>query len=251
MNDTNKPQPTGNQCSAWASLYKVGGLAALVAGVFFRRNIGAEILLFTGQTKPSTVAEWFTLLQSNSALGLSLLNIFDIVNYALVGVMFLALYASLKRTNQSYVTIATAFGLVGVSTYFASNTSLSMLSLSNQYAAAVTEAQKSTLLAAGQTMLTVGAGTGIYMSLFLLAVAGLLFSVVMLQSKVFGKITAYIGILASTFDLVYCITFAFIPELDALLLSAAGLALMIWHILLGRKIYKLNYTTRRGDMIHE
>lgn len=246
MKDANKPQSTGNQGSVWASLYKVGGLAALFAGVFFRRNIGAEILLFTGQTKPSTVAEWFTLLQSNSALGLSLLNIFDIVNYALVGIMFLALYAALKRINQSYVTIATTFGLVGVATYFASNTSLSLLSLSNEYVAAVTEAQKSTLLAAGQIMLTVGAGTGIYMSLLLLAVAGLLVSVVMLQSKVFGKITAYTGILASVFDLVYCVTFAFIPELDALLLSAAGLALMIWHILVGRKLYKLNYITKMG-----
>jgi hypothetical protein len=250
MKDANKLQSTNNQDSAWATLYKVGGVAALVAGVVFRRNIGAEILLFTGQTKPSTVTEWFTLLQSNSALGLSLLNIFDIVNYALVGIMFLALYAALKRTNQSYMAIATTFGLVGASTYFASNTSLSMLSLSNQYATAVTEAQKSALFAAGQTMLTVGAGTGVYMSLLLLAVAGLLVSVVMLQSKVFGKITAYTGIVASAFDLTYCITFAFIPELDALLLSAAGLALMIWHILLGRKLYKLkNYTTKWG-VIH-
>jgi hypothetical protein len=233
--------------SNWRSLYRIGGIAALIAGIFFRRNIGAEILLFTGQTAPNTVADWFQLLQSNSILGLSLLNIFDVVNYALLGLMFLALYVALKQTNRSYMTIATAFSLTGIAVYFASNTSFSMLSLSNQYAAATTEAQKSMFLAAGQTMLAVNHGIGVYMSFLLLAVATLLASVVMLRSPIFGNITAYIGLLASVFDLTYCVTFAFIPELDALLLSAAGLGLMVWHILVGRKLYKLNaYNKKEG-----
>lgn len=231
---------SGNQNFKWNSLYKIGGLAALISGIVFRRNIGAEIFLFTGQTAPNTVTDWFSLLQSNSILGLSLLNVFDVVNYALLGLMLLALYVALKQTNESYMTIATALGLTGVTTYFASNTSFSMLSLSNQYATATTEAQKSMLQAAGQSMLTINQGTGVYISLLLLAVAGLLVSVVMLNSRIFGKKTAYLGILASALDLTYCITFALVPELDAVLLSGAGLCLMIWHIVVGRKLYKLN-----------
>jgi hypothetical protein len=115
-----------------------------------------------------------------------------------------------------------------------------MLSLSNQYSAATTGAQKTMLLAAGQTMLAQGQSTGVYTSLLLVAVAGLIISVVMLQSKVFGKATAYVGILAGALDLAYCITtFALVPELDAFFLSSAGLCLMIWHILAGRKLYQL------------
>ena len=230
----------------WSSLFRIGGLAALIAGVLFRRNISAELFLFTGEMPPNTVSDWFGLLQNNNLLGLSLLNVFDVVNYALLGIMFLALYVALKKTNQSYMTIATAVGLTGVAVYFASNTSFSMLSLSNQYAAATTEAQKSILLAAGQTMLTINQGTGVHLSLLLLAVAGLLVSIVMLQSKTFSKITAYVGILASVFDLTYCVTFILLPELDALLLSAAGLCLMVWHILVGRKLYKLNNINKMG-----
>jgi hypothetical protein len=108
-----KTTPCQTVNSKWTSLYRIGGVAALVAGLFFRRNIGAEIVLFAGQTPPNTVLDWFTLLQNNSLLGVSLLNIFDVVNYALVGIMFLALYGALRRVNESYTTIATALGFAG------------------------------------------------------------------------------------------------------------------------------------------
>ncbi len=80
----------------WKRLFRMGGAAALMAGVFFRRNIAAEIGLFNQTVPPVTVSDWFAFLQSNRLLGFVYLNIFDIVNYALVGVMFLALYAILR-----------------------------------------------------------------------------------------------------------------------------------------------------------
>jgi hypothetical protein len=66
----------------------------------------------------------------------------------------------------------------------------------------------------------------------------------MLRSDVFNRATAYVGILASALDLAYCIAFAFVPTVDSDLLAvcfmpAAGLFLMIWHILVGRRLYRL------------
>ncbi len=244
--------------AGWKSLYRAGGVAALIAGVFFRRNIAAEIGLFSQRPSPVTVSDWFALLQSNRLLGLSYLNIFDLVNYALVGLMFLVLYAVLKRANKSYMAVATALGFVGIAVYFASNTAFSMLSLSDQYTAATTEAQRNILLAAGQALLAInrfsspGAhpGAGGYMSLLLIAVAGMITSVVMLRSAVFNRATAYVGILASAFDLAYCITFAFIPMVDSKLLAvsfipAAGFFLMIWHIMVGWRLYQLGRLERK------
>jgi hypothetical protein len=133
-----------------------------------------------------------------------------------------------------------------------------MLSLSDQYAAAATEAQRTTLLAAGQAMLAInrfsdpGAhpGAGGYMSLLLIAAAGMITSVVMLRSDVFNRATAYVGILASGLDLAYCVAFAFVPAVDSELLavcfiSAAGLFLMIWHILIGRRLFQLGADHRK------
>ncbi|MEA3458685.1 MAG: hypothetical protein U9R21_08425, partial [Candidatus Thermoplasmatota archaeon] len=99
----------------------------------------------------------------------------------------------------------------------------------------------------GQAVLALGAiyqGTGIYVSFLLLAVAGLIISAIMLRSNIFSRVTAYVGILASAFDLAYCIAFAFLPAVDIELVAvctipAAGLLLMIWHILVGRRLYQL------------
>ncbi len=236
--------------ATWKSLYKVGGAAALIAGLIFRRNLGPEISLFSAQAQPITVVDWFTLLTRNKLLGIAYLNFFDIVDYALLGLMFLALYAALKQINKSAMTIATTLGMVGIAVYFASNTAFSMLSLSDQYARATTEAQRSMLLAAGQAVLAIndpGAtyqGTGVYMSFLLVALAGLIISLVMLRSNTFSKVTAYVGILASACDLIYCLTFAFIPSLDVILLSFAGLLLLIWHVLIGVKLIQLGRAVR-------
>lgn len=232
--------------SAWKWLYTAGGAAALVAGVLFRRNLGAEISLFSPQKQPDTVSGWFALLQHNRLLGLSYLNLFDLVDYALLGLMFLALYVALRRASESLMAIALTLGLVGIGVYFASNPSFELLSLSNQYTAAATETQRSMFLAAGQAMLAAYQGTGVYLSFLCLALAGLITSMVMLQSDLFGRATAYVGILAAAFDLTYCITFALAPAMTVYLLSAAGLLLMIWHILIGLRLYRLGQAIPGG-----
>jgi len=179
--------------SLWKGLYRVGGAAALLAGVVFRRNLGVEVSLF-GPQAPASVAGWFALLQENRLLGLTLLSIFDVVDYALVGLMLVALCVALWRTGRSASAIATACGLVGIAVSFASNAAFAMLSLSDQYAAAASEAERSMLLAAGQALLAAGEGGGFYLSILLLAVAGLIFSALMLRSGAFGRAAAWVGL---------------------------------------------------------
>jgi hypothetical protein len=244
--DTASAETVDSTCNG---LYRIGGAAALVAAIVFRRNLAAEIGLF-GTQAPGSVVGWFALLQSNRLIGLAFLNVFDLADYALVGLMFLALYAALHRAGKCASAIATVCGFVGIAAYFASNTALTMLSLSDQYAAATSEAERSMLLAAGRAALALNQGTGYYVSLFLLAVAGLVFSVLMLRSAVFGRATAWVGLLAGALDLAYCAAFPFVSAAGADLvavctLPAAGLLLMIWHILIGLKLSKLARLERK------
>jgi hypothetical protein len=237
--------------AGWEGLYRAGGVAALVAGIIFRRNLGAEIALFSAQKQPEAVNDWYRLLQENRLLGLAYLNIFDLVNYALVGVMYLALYAALRRAHKSQMAIATTAALVGIAVYFASNTALSMLTLSEQYAAATGEAQRSTLVAAGQALLALnrfsspGAqpGAGGYLSLLLIAAAGMMTSLVMLRSDVFSRVSALVGVLASGLDLAYCTAYAYAPAADSerlavIFIPAAGLFWMVWHVWVGWRLLK-------------
>ena len=226
----------------WAGLYKIGGIAALLAAVLFRRNIGAEVSLFTGaEAIPHAAADWYALVQGSPFAGLSFLAVFDLANTALVGLMFLALAAALGQTHKSASAIAIASGLVGIAVGFAANISLTMLSLSRQVAAATSAAAQAALLAAGQTVLAthdplaVYPATGAYVSLLLIAVAGLLFSVSMLRAN---RATAVVGLLATGCDLAYCLTVFSAPALRVLLLAAGGLFLMIWHLLVARVLLK-------------
>ncbi|MFO7584234.1 MAG: hypothetical protein R6W69_05850 [Anaerolineales bacterium] len=232
-----------NQAETWKPLYRVGAVAALLAALLFRRNIGAEVSLFTGvESIPTTVADWYALLQANPFVGLSLLAFFDLLNYALVGVIFLALGAALWQVNQSATALALASGLVGVTLNLASNISLTMFSFSQRYATATSAAQRADLLAAGQAVLAGSdplaaiPGTCALVGLLLVALAGLLFSLVLLPSH---RETATLGLLASGCDLAYCLVFPLTPIAPVyLLLAAAGLFWMLWHLLVARVLWK-------------
>jgi hypothetical protein len=245
----------------WNSLYKLSGAAALIAVLIFRRWLGEEFLLLRSlgiihvgpRALPSSVIDWFTLLHTQRFIGLTLLNVFDLVNYALVGLMFLGLYASLRRVNRSYMTLAMALGIVGIAVYFASNQAFSMLSLSEQYASATTDAQRSVLLAAGQALLAIS-NTGVFgqtaISFLFVNLAGLIISMVMLRSGIFGKATAYVGILANGFGLGYPIGLILAPKvlvLAVISLSASACFLVIWYIQIARRLFQLGYGKPHGS----
>jgi len=216
--------------SAWKPLYRVGGAAALTIVVLFV----TQIIVLVASPPPSTVIDYFTLFHKNGLLGLLDLDLLSIVDYALFVPLFLALYIALRRVSPSFMAIATTLALVGIAVYFASNTAFEMLSLSNQYAAATTDAQRSLILAAGQAMLAIYQGTAFDVSYVLLSIAPLIISVVMLRSNVFGKVIAYVGILANAIGLGF-----FVPTIGVFLSLVSVVGLLIWYILIGRRFFLL------------
>jgi hypothetical protein len=195
--------------------------------------------------QPSTAAGWFSLLQDDALIGLLLFDVVDLVNYALVGLVFLALYAALHRANRSAMSIATAFGLVGVGVYLTSNHAFAMLSLSERYAAATTEAQGAMFLAAGEALLaiynpgSIYQGTGFYAGYFLVVLAGLIISVVMLRSRDFYKATAYVGILANALVLADFVLLVLASGLYGLGTVASALFRVTWMVLIAFGLFRL------------
>ncbi|HCJ35968.1 MAG TPA: hypothetical protein DHV65_16935, partial [Ktedonobacter sp.] len=132
--------------SAWKSLYKIGGVAALAEIAII--VIQAPILILYPQ--PTTVMGHLTQFQSNKLLGLLDLDLMLILGGAFSVLILLALYAALRRASPSLMTIALTLGLGGIALYFAVNPTFSMLYISDQYAAATTDAQRAAFLAAGE-----------------------------------------------------------------------------------------------------
>ena len=236
---------------AWQRFYFVGGAAALIAVVVFRRHFGAEIGLLMdmgiiSMELPVSAFDWFALLQANRFLGLLMLDLFDIVNYMLVGLIFLALYGALRRANKVAMTIATAFALVGVAVSLASNQAFAMLTLSDQAAAASTDAMQAQFLAAGEALLANHNPSGIHLGLFLVALAGLIASVVMLRSRVFGKATAIVGLVANSLVLAYYVALPLVPAIAFLFPAASAPFRLLWYILIALRLFQLGRGAPEG-----
>ncbi|MFN2291521.1 MAG: DUF4386 family protein [Anaerolineae bacterium] len=228
----------------WRLLYVLGGAAALIAVVVFRRHFGAELTVLMDMgiislEPPSSALAWFALLQDKQFLGLLLLDLFDLVNYMLVGLMFLALYGALRRANKVAMTVATATALVGVAIYLASNQAFAMLALSDQYTGANTEAMQAMFLAAGEALLAIHNPAGIHLGLLLVALAGLVASVAMLRSSVFGKVTAILGVVANGLVLTYFVALPLVPAIAFLLPAASAPFRLLWYILIARRLFQL------------
>jgi hypothetical protein len=241
MPQNNQITNGGAMNSRWKDLYKIGGAAALIAAVL----LPLEIIIFTVWPLPNTVMGYFTLFKSNNLIGLIDFYLLEVVAYALFIPMFLAIYFALKRFNESYMVIATILAIIGITVFFATNNPFSILSLSNQYAAATTEAQKSMILVAGQAIL-VNTGQravgGFNMGFFFLSVAGLLVSAVMLRSNIFSKATANVGILAFAISLADYFRIIFVPSaiiLTLIIAITSALFLIIWLILVGLRLFQL------------
>jgi hypothetical protein len=225
---------------AYQSLFKLGGVSALMVVVL---TLG-EIVGFAFFPQPVAVLDWFKLFQSNWVIGLLDFWGLEVPMYAMFAIVFLALSAALRKGNESRMAIALTLALLGIGVFFATNNPFSMLSLSNQYAAATTDAQRSTFLAAGQAVLTntnQRAVGGFNTGLFLVSAAGLLVSVVMLRSKTFSRLTAYMGIAANVLVLADYVREALTssPVVALLVILPSAILLMIWFVLVGRRLSQL------------
>jgi hypothetical protein len=232
--------------SAWKALYITGGVAALLAVLVFRRFFAVEMMTFNGfgvfevpPNEPATALEWFSLLERNKLVGLILLGTVDLINYALVGLIFLAIYGALRKANEIAMELAALLSMISISVYFATNQALSLLYISQQYQATTSEAQRVVYLGAGEALSAKVQGTGWYVSLFLIYLAGLIISVVMLKSNVFNKVTAWTGILANSFGLLLFPALVFTPAIIWLPPSLSAPFRVTWYVLIALKLFNL------------
>jgi hypothetical protein len=165
-----------------------------------------------------------------------------VIDNVLLIPILLALYVALRKTNEPFMVLGTMLGFIGIACLFTSNPSVSMYSLSGQYAAATTELQRSLFLAAGQAMLAAYSGTAYHLSLILGSLALVIICIVMLQSKIFSKATAYMGILANVLALGL-----YVPKIGIYILLFSIIFLWVWYVLITRKFFQLGRIVSKGE----
>jgi hypothetical protein len=230
--------------SQWKSIYILGGITAILSliCVVFDIVVGSS----TGgnlSALPQTAVDRFAQFQESPWLGLYNLDLLNTVNQLISIPVYFALYAAHRKTNKPYALFGLIIFLVATTIFVTTNTALPMLELSRKYATAA-EPQKVLLAAAGEAMLARGmhGSLGVFFGFFLSTVATLIFSIVMLQGKVFSKANSYIGLIGNTLMLIYIILVTFAPAVKDMAMAFAmpgGLLLLAWMVMLTVKLFQL------------
>ena len=229
--------------SQWRSLCRMGGIAALLQLICVLTSLVVGI---TMGAEPTTVEEYFTLLQQDRLVGLLRMDFSTLILICLYPLTSFGMYAALRQTHKAYASLAVALIFVGMTLALAPHSAFSMIRLSDQFAAASSLAHQEQLMAAGEAVISSGmwnSTSGFLAGIFLQG-GSVILSVVMLSSKYFSKATGITGILANGFDLVHVFVALFNPSLAVILLYISGPFYLLWFPLLARDLYKLG---RRVD----
>ena len=216
--------------ASWSPLYRMAGVAALITAVL----VPVQLAVFMAYPFPDTVAGWFQLLQDNPLAGLVNLDLLLVVDNVLLVVIALALYVALRPASPAVTTMATGLWLLGIAMFIAANPALEMLALSNQFAAATSEVQRSAAVAAGHAVMAGWEGTAFQVGYVLGQLAGILVGLVMLRGHRFGRA------IPSTLIVGNLIGFGlYLPAVGVAISAFSGLVLWAWYLLIARKFLRL------------
>jgi hypothetical protein len=229
-----KSQTSNNRetISCWAGLWRAGSVSALLlVAIIITTGI---VFAIEPQPLDGTALDWFMLFQKNPLLGLVESELLMIL-YVIVSMpVALSLYILLRSVNPSWMLVYLVLGLIGVMCFIAARPAFEMLYLSRGYAAATSESERAMFLSAGQAMVATFHGTAFQISYILGSVTGLIVSLVMLQTKIFGKAFAYVRIASSICDFGL-----YIPVVGIYISMFSVLFLFIWNIMIARRLWQL------------
>lgn len=240
MSNVERDQGTsvGSADTGWDALCRMGGVATLILMAYSLATM-VQLLVLGGQ--PATAAEAFSLLQNSRVLGLLRLDLPTVFALPLYYLVFLGLFAALRRSDAACATLSTSLAFVGVTLVVATPTGLSMLYLSEKYAAAATEPMRVQFLGAGEAVMAadIWHGAAAIIGGLLLQSGAVLISVVMLRSSVFSKTVAYVGIVTHGLDLAHVLLRPLVPSTGFVLMVVAGPLYLIWFPLVGHRLLQL------------
>jgi hypothetical protein len=217
-------------------LYRVGGLSALALGIGY---IVIMILYIPLGAPPNGAEARLTYLAGNTSAWWAILILSVLTDFLFVPLMF-ALYVALKGINRNLMLMATAFvGLFVVLDLALTWTNYaSLITLSNDYVAATTDAQRAVIIAAATypSLALEYIFLGVYIIL-IPAIGILITGIVMLEGN-FSKSSAYVGLATGIFGIIGVLGPFFVNFLGIAIILASILT-TVWALFVGYKLYRL------------
>lgn len=214
----------------WRSLYRIGAVAALLSVIVIPVSI---VSFFIWPTFPDDILR---VIQEDWLAGLMGLDFMYLLGNVFAIPFFLVLYVTLKQVDEGWALVALTLGLLGLVCLVPSRPIPEMFALSDQYAAAATDAERAIYQAAGEAMLAHFHGMAYHAHYVLGSASLLMSSFLMLRSHTFSKTIAYVGI--ATNIVVFGL---YVPEVGVYISLLSVVGYLLWYILIARRLVQLGW----------
>ncbi len=218
---------------SWKGVYRLGGVCLLVSGLTF---LAVAIISLVLGPAPSGGEEYLKSLASHALLAQVNFGIYAITDFLMMPVI-LALFLSLKHINRNAMLVAAGILALYIIFDFAITemNSLTLVSLTQHYTAAASDAERSAYVAAADYALaTLPIAT---FCSYAVSSIGLIITGLVMLKGVFNRPTALLGIFAGVEGTVGAF-YGIYPPLTALLIPAL-ITYGLWAILGGVRLFKL------------
>jgi len=224
--------------STWKPIYKLGGISALL---FVPYSLVTIIVFMFLSQMPETALEAFNALKENRFLGLLRMDALTLIIVPLYYVIYLCIFDGIKKTNHGFASLGALLAFAGITLFLATPSAFSLVPLSEKYAAATTPAEQAQFLAAGEALMAADMwhSSGAILGGFLMLIAALIVSIIMLKSENFSRATAIVGVVTYGFDLANKLVSIFNPQIGIFFMMVSGPLYLVWFPLLARDFFRL------------
>ncbi len=224
----------------WRNIYRIGAICVFSATLVMI----TEILLTAlpdGARVSLTIPELLEMYERNWFMAMRYMGLINIIATTLMIPVFFSLYGLHREKYSVYAGLILLIYIAGYAIFMADNSSFALLEISRKYELASSENIKYSLISAGEALFAKGAShtPGTFPGFFIGELTSILFCIIMLNGKIFRRITAIIGLIGFSFLFVFEVCSSFIPSLfyiSMIFAMLGGVSVIIWYIMVGFKL---------------
>ena len=215
----------------------MGGLSAVVIAILYLLIV--MLFALVGGAIPNGAEETLEFLHGHTAEWWAIIALSVLTNFLYLPVA-LSLYLALKEVNKNAMLVGA--GLIVLFTILENAVSwpnfASLVALSDDYAAATSDAQQAAVLgAAGYASSIVGSALVVAYAILVPALGKLVIGLVMMRST-FGKVAAYLAVIAGILGIVSVVGRFIVDSLEQAVIFSS-LLITIWLFWVGYRLYGL------------
>ena len=201
--------------------------------------MGIEIVALNAIGLPPTrVEDWLELLQRHPLFAVTELTVLQLPLFVLVIPVIAAICLATRERDAVLAGLAFVLAVVGITVFLATDPVLPLLALSRDYAAAASDADRASVIAAARAVMAF-ATTSVDVGTAILAFAWIGTASLTRDSARFAKPTAALAALAGTTELVAVGVDLLLGNANILLLELAGALTVLWLLSAGRDLRRI------------